>query len=193
MLQSHDKPVLFVDIDGVVSLFGFPSNAVPARCVWHQVDGVIHLLSHEAADHLLVLAGLYEIVWCSGWEDRANDHLPHLLGLGPYPHLRFGRRSAPVRSDTASRSNPAARSQTVAAGDTAAHRDTTGHWKLDAIATHAGGRPLAWIDDDVNDAAREWARRRAAPTIIVETEPATGLTADLAQRLRAWALGYRGR
>jgi len=212
MLQSHDKPVLFVDIDGVVSLFGFPSNAVPARCVWHQVDGVIHLLSHEAADHLLALAGLYEIVWCSGWEDRANDHLPHLLGLGPYPHLEFGRRPAPARSATTTPGAAAATSGTAATGSTATTSSTAatgstatpsaaiatdgtaaGHWKLAAIAAHAGGRPLAWIDDDVNDAAREWARRREAPTIIVETEPATGLTADLAQRLRAWALGYRSR
>jgi hypothetical protein len=159
MLHSRDKPVLFVDIDGVVSLFGFPSDAVPPRCVWHQVDGIIHLLSHEAADHLLALCDAYELVWCSGWEDRANDHLPHLLGLGPFPHLVLGART----------NRPA------------------GHWKLAAIEAHAGDRPLAWVDDDVNDAARDWARRRRAPTVIVETEPATGLTEALTERLRAWA------
>src|SRR3954471_21983189 len=88
--QTLNKPVLFVDIDGVVSLFGFRPEAVPARCTWHQVDGIIHLLSHEAAEHLLGLRDEFELVWCSGWEDRANDHLPHVLGLGPYPHLTFG-------------------------------------------------------------------------------------------------------
>ncbi len=33
------------------------------------------------------------------------------------------------------------------------------HWKLDAIDAYAGGRALAWIDDALNDACREWARR----------------------------------
>jgi hypothetical protein len=159
MLQSRDKPVLFVDIDGVVSLFGFPSSAVPPRCSWHQVDGIIHLLSHDAADHLLALRDEFELVWCSGWEDRANDHLPHVLGLGPYPHLVLGER----------------------------RDDALGHWKLAAIDAHAGTRPLAWIDDDVNAAAHDWAHNRRAPTLIVETQPATGLTPELAERLRAWA------
>ena len=27
------------------------------------------------------LAGTFECVWCTGWEDRAGTHLPHLLGL----------------------------------------------------------------------------------------------------------------
>ncbi|WP_259312306.1 HAD domain-containing protein [Capillimicrobium parvum] len=149
--------MLFVDIDGVVSLFGFAPGAVPARCSWHQVDGIIHLLSHDAAEHLLALREEFELVWCSGWEDRANDHLPHVLGLGPYPHLTFA--------------------------DTRA----AGHWKLAAVAAHAEDRPVAWIDDDVNDVVHDWARSRSAPTLIVETQPATGLTPELAERLRTWA------
>lgn len=162
MLQTRDKPLLFVDIDGVLSLFGFDPSAVPARCSWHQVDGIVHLLSHDAAEHLHALDGLYEVVWCSGWKDRANDHLPHVLRLGPYPHLTFG--------------------------------NSPGHWKLAAVQQHAQDRPLAWIDDDVNDAVRDWAARRAAPTLIVETAPASGLTAAHAERLRAFAqaLGSTG-
>ena len=151
-----DQPLLFVDIDGVLSVFGFPSSAIPPRCRWHQVDGIVHLLSHEAAEHLQALDDLYEIVWCSGWKDRANDHLPHLLGLGPYPFLTFAAPSA-------------------------------GHWKLAAVVAHAGDRPLAWIDDDVNDAVRAWASERAAPTLIVETAPHSGLTAAHAERLRCFA------
>jgi hypothetical protein len=155
MQLTRNKPLLFVDIDGVLSLFGFPSSAVPERCSWHQVDGIVHLLSHDAATSLLDLAEFFDPVWCTGWKERANDHLPHVLGVGPYPHLIFG--------------------------------ESPEHWKLAAVVEHAGQRPLAWIDDDVNDAVRDWARARPVPTLIVETQPASGLTEELAERLRRWA------
>jgi hypothetical protein len=88
-----------VDIDGVVSLFGFPGHAPPGpRSVegsFHWVDGIPHFLSATAAQHLLALGAIFELVWCSGWEERANEHLPHLLGLPRnLPFLRFGRPRA---------------------------------------------------------------------------------------------------
>jgi hypothetical protein len=161
LLHTSQKPLLYVDIDGVLSLFGFRPDAIPHGCSWHQVDGIVHLLSHEAAGHLHALQDVYELVWCSGWKDRANDHLPHVLRVGPYPYLTFADPSA-------------------------------GHWKLAAVIAHAQDRPLAWIDDDVNDAVRTWAAQRPTPTLIVETAPATGLTAPLAQRLRDWAKALHG-
>jgi hypothetical protein len=157
-LQYDEKPLLFVDIDGVVSLFGFAQTSIPERCSWHQVDGIVHLLSHAAAENLLALEDLFEPVWCTGWKDRANDHLPRVLGIGPFPHLTFG--------------------------------DSPAHWKLAAVRAHAGTRPLAWIDDDLNDAVRDWAARRASdgtPTLLVETHPPTGLTGELTAGLRDWA------
>lgn len=153
------KPLLFIDIDGVLSLFGFPPHDVPSQCSWRQVDGIVHLLSHDAARNLLELLPAFDPVWCSGWEDRANEHLPEALGLGPFPHLAFPRVEGAA------------------------------HWKLAAVRAHAGARPLAWIDDDLNDAVRAWAASRPSPTLLVETEPPAGLTADLAARLRAWAAG----
>jgi hypothetical protein len=161
--QTCDRPLLLVDIDGVLSLFGFAPDRIPPRGRWHQVDGMAHLLSEEAAEHLLDLADAYEPVWCSGWEDRANEHLPHVLRVGPFPHLTFEPGSP-------------------------------GHWKLAAIDAFAGPRrALAWIDDDLSDACDAWARRRPGPTLLVRTDPATGLTAALAERLRAWAGDLRRR
>jgi hypothetical protein len=62
------------------------------------------------------------------------------------------------------------------------------HWKLAAIDAYAGARrPLAWIDDAHDDACRAWAHRRRAPTLLVGTDPATGLTAAHADALHAWA------
>jgi Swiss Army Knife RNA repair-like protein len=151
--------LLLVDIDGVISLFSFESGARPEGG-FHSIDGIPHFLSSRAAEHLLALAPMFDLVWASGWEEKANEHLPYLLGLPVLPHLSFER--------SVGRANA--------------------HWKLDAIDAYAGeSRPLAWIDDAFNDACHEWASARGAPTLLVQTTPASGLTADETEILRSWA------
>ncbi|HEX8157981.1 MAG TPA: HAD domain-containing protein [Solirubrobacteraceae bacterium] len=156
----RDKPLLFVDIDGVISLWGWESNVCPAGA-FHDVDGIMHFLSGVAGNHLLALMPSFDLVWCSGWEEKANDHLPRSLGLpGELPFLSFDRN--PGRGH--------------------------GHWKLASIEAYAGSeRPLAWIDDAHDDASRAWAARRDAPTLLVETVPASGLVQTHVARLQAWA------
>jgi hypothetical protein len=156
------KPVLFCDIDGVISLWGFGEYTRPAG-VYAAVDGIPHFLSTRAAEHLLALEPHFELVWCSGWEEKADEHLPALLGVpSGLPHLSFGGRS---RAEVSARA----------------------HWKLAAIEEHAGDRPLAWVDDAFNDACHAWAARRAAPTLLVATEPAVGLHDEHVAELRAFA------
>jgi hypothetical protein len=185
--DAAQRPLLLVDIDGVVSLFGglppspgaSSASSAAGACgaaggsgaatavegSFHSIEGIPHFLSATAAAHLLELAGLFDLVWASGWEERANEHLPHLLGMPPQlPFLRFSR---PVGGRS---------------------RHSTAHWKLAAIDDFAGTRPLAWIDDALNDACSEWARARIAPTLLVRTEPEVGLTEREARELTAWAL-----
>jgi hypothetical protein len=143
--EGIDKPLLFVDIDGVISVFGFSPAARPAG-TWLDVDGVWHLISAAAAGHLLALVRLFDLVWCSGWEDKADEHLVRVLGLPVRPpFLTF-----PVPTGTA-------------------------HWKLASVERHAGTRPLAWIDDGFDDSCHAWAAAREAPTLLVPTDPAVGL------------------
>jgi hypothetical protein len=161
-MRPDAPPLLLVDIDGVLSLFGFdPVRPPDGRFI--TVDGIIHFLSHEGGHQLRALATHFELVWCSGWEEKADEHLPFALGLpAGLPHLTF------------------------AAGAEASDR----HWKLDAIDRFAGpDRPLAWIDDAHDATCRRWANDRSAPTLLVATEPAIGLTAAHADRLAAWATG----
>jgi len=139
--RRGEKPLLMVDIDGVISLFGFPGGppwrgwhgaegATPAGIgegnggagSVHAIDGVPHFLSREAATHLLELERDFELVWASGWEEKADEYLPYLLGLPRgLPHLRFERDGMA--------------------------RAANAHWKLTAIEAHAGARALAWIDE----------------------------------------------
>lgn len=163
MPQTRDKPVLLVDIDGVLSLWGFPSDERPPG-TWANVEGIGHFLSSAAAEHLHALAERFETLWCSGWEEKADEHLPALLGVPRLPHLSFDR-----------------------AGSGRPGTSLAGHWKLTAIDARVGARPVAWVDDALDDACERWAAARPAPTLLVRTDPAVGLTAAHADRLLAWA------
>jgi Swiss Army Knife RNA repair-like protein len=158
--QLSVKPLLFVDIDGVLSLWGFGMDEWPNDGAWHQIDGMSHFLSARAARNLLGLCTTFDPVWCSGWEEKADDYLPHLLGLPRFPHLTFER-------------NPG--------------RELT-HWKLPAIDSYAENRSIAWIDDAFNEACFAWAAERSAPTLLVQTQPTTGLDDAAAEELKGWAL-----
>ncbi len=155
-------PLLLIDVDGVISLFG-PRVDVRSGGRWVSVEGIPHFLSDEAARHLRELAAEFECVWCTGWEEKADEHLRTALQLpGRWPHLTFADPPAGA------------------------------HWKLHAIDAHAGpDRPLAWIDDSFDERCHAWADRRPGATLLVATEPDMGLTADHAARVRAWARALR--
>jgi len=160
---NSDKPLLLVDVDGVISLFGFDLDERPLGS-FATVDGVGHYLSAAAGEHLRRLAAGFELIWCTGWEEKANEYLPGALGLpGTFPHLTFA--AAPGASAR--------------------------HWKLDAIERHAGPhRPLAWIDDD-HATCETWAAQRPGPTLLVTTTPTAGITAEHVELLLAWARSLR--
>ena len=161
MNANSGKPVLFVDVDGVISLFGFDPGSRDLPGPFHWIDGVAHCIPPAGGERLTRLAERYELVWATGWEEKANEYLPHILGLQEraLPWLSFDGRAV----------------------------FGTAHWKLEAIEEYARGRPAAWIDDSLDDSCRAWAARRQAPTLLVETLPAEGLTDEQVQRLLAWA------
>ena len=76
---------------------------------------MLHCIALETGPRLKRLSGTYELVWASGWEDRANDHLPGLLELPELPYSTFHGRA----------------------------QFGTAHWKLDALEDYARSRPLA--------------------------------------------------
>lgn len=164
-MPSEVLPLLLVDVDGVISLFGFDGTA-PPRGKPALIDGTPHLLSTEAASCLRAVAPLYEPVWCTGWEERADEHLPFLLDLPrgwPFVALKAARGPG---------------------------WGVAGHWKLGAIDAFAGpDRPLAWIDDDLDAACAAWAAARRAPTLLVHVDPAEGLVEEDGVMLRRWAEG----
>ena len=53
------------------------------------------------------------MIWATGWEEKANDYLPNMLGVPELPVLTFG----------------------------GAARFGSAHWKLGPLNEYGGGRP----------------------------------------------------
>jgi HAD domain in Swiss Army Knife RNA repair proteins len=159
--NETNKPILFVDVDGVISLFGFAPGTGQLPGPLHWVDGVAHCIPEDVGQRLVTLAESFELVWATGWEERANEHLPYLLKL-PFkelPCLTFDGRAV----------------------------FGSAHWKIEAVDEYAAERPAAWIDDNLGEECRAWAAGRSAPTLLVETSPSAGLTDEHVTTLLGWA------
>ena len=157
------KPLLLIDVDGVISLFGFDAGAPPPGRL-ALIDGHAHLLSQRAG------------TCCAAWRRasspcgaRAGRTAPTstcrcLLGLPrAWPHVRLDRGSTSVGTSVA------------------------GHWKLAPIDAFAGpDRPLAWIDDVLDDACDAWAAARPGRRCSSRRTPAVGLTEAHEAAADAW-------
>jgi HAD domain in Swiss Army Knife RNA repair proteins len=165
LIEPMCQPLLLLDIDGVISLFGFdPRRPPPGR--YQLVDGVPHFLSTNAAELVAELATSFELMWCSGWEEKADEVLPAVLGVPKgLAHLSF-----PPLGGAAAR-----------------------HWKLASIEAFAGSRrPLAWLDDAFDDSCHAWAAERPGPTRLVRTDPPVGLTVEHVADLVTWRAQLSG-
>ncbi len=145
----------------MISLFGFSPGTGDLPGPLHWIDGVAHCIPEDIGQRLVTLAERFDLVWATGWEERANEHLPFLLKL-PFrdlPSLRFRGRAV----------------------------FGSAHWKVDAIDRYAADRPAAWIDDNLNEECFAWAKRRIAPTMLVETSSSVGMTDEHVSELLEWA------
>jgi hypothetical protein len=107
-------------------------------------------------DWLRELAERFTIAWATGWGTDANVHLCPHFGLPELPVIAFP--PAPFE--------PSA--------------------KVPAIEAFVGDRAVAWVDDVVTVEARSWAYERSEPTLLVEVDPAIGLTRADVDVLLAW-------
>ena len=153
------RPLLGIDVDGVISLFGFEEPPPSGAARFELVDGVVHCISLAAGERIERLGEYYDRFWATGWEDKANEYMPSLIGTPDLPVITFG----------------------------GAARFGSAHWKLEPIERYSRGRALAWLDDSLDESCYEWARQREEPTLLVPTEPARGLEEAQTEALIAWA------
>lgn len=163
-----EPPILAVDVDGVISLFGFDEPPTRSTTKFELIDGMMHCISLAAGDRLRRLGEQYELIWATGWEERANELLPDILGLPKLETITFD----------------------------GAARWGTADWKIGPLEAKAKGRPLAWVDDSFDGSCYEWARRRqenGTPTLLVPTDSHLGLEEAHTEALSAWASGLARR
>lgn len=155
-----DKPLLFIDVDGVLSTYGFDTERADPRHL-HLVDGIPHHIPGPMAERIKSVIPHFESVWATGWGERANDHLVYILDLpGELEVVEFATRPS---------------------------TDGSGHWKLNELTERAAGRAAAWIDDGLNESCQAWAAERHDPTLLVHTDPFVGMTDDHVSELIEWA------
>jgi hypothetical protein len=167
VLLQPEKPLLLLDIDGVCCPFGIGEAT---RTVGGASGARGEVRLSPAAAHLWELESLFELCWASGWEHDANLRMCPLLGLPPLPVIVFADWMEPADLNDED------------------EMETT--WKLPAVARVVGGRPLAWIDDELEADALAWAAGRNAsssPTLLVKTFAEVGLTSTQLEQVADFA------
>ena len=74
--SAMSRPILAIDIDGVISLFGAETPPDRSFTKLELVDGVPHLISLPTGDRLRRLEEHFELVWASGGRTRRTSTCP---------------------------------------------------------------------------------------------------------------------
>jgi hypothetical protein len=168
------RPILLLDVDGVINCFGtiwteeYEAEHFDGGCARMSDEGHFSLrVRHETGVLLRELAEVFDVVWCTAWEERAHPQFQQWLGLPeePWPHISFQDWN----------------------GRLANGRSWKAPW-VDEWATDRG--PIAWLDDDLGLEDARWASLRSehhAPTMLERTRPAQGLVRHHVDRLKDFA------
>lgn len=170
MTEPASRPLLLMDVDGVLNAFGAWDRLLagldptgdedgptlrPARA-----DGYHLLINRDHARWLARLESLFEIVWATMWQERAPAAFAPHLGIGDtWPWIDFSHYAT---SDVKGRTGAGV------AG-----------YKFPGVLATVGERPAVWVDDDLDPFHHEWAEARTAagiPTLVVQPFPDTGWT-----------------
>ena len=157
MVRMPGRPLLFVDIDGVLNPYGGESCPVgfSEYDLFRGEEPVRLSASH--AQWLRELSQAFDLMWASSWSQHDRALLGATLRLPPFegeialPTGRFDPRE-----------------------------------KVPAVDLVAGVRPLAWVDDLLTVEAWQWAAKRTSPTLLVPIDPTIGLTRAQVDELFAW-------
>ena len=158
------KPILLLDVDGVILL-----QRASGPSIMRTAHGFI---DRDVAERLYELDGLFEIVWCTGWEHYANEVIGPMFGMGKLPVVSLSNH---FKGDWTPRPH-------YDPEDIGTDRDATmnalSNWKLPGVKHWLGDsdHPVAWLDDEIGQTdVKRWAQKRGK-TKLVRTHASRGLT-----------------
>jgi hypothetical protein len=152
--SPHPKPILFLDVDGVLIPYGqaetVPDSATVALLGPDSDDWMLARIDPAHGPRLLALG--CELVWATGWEDQANDDISPRVGLPRLPVVAWS-------SFELGRGSPGL------------------HWKTRDLIAYADGRPFVWVDDELRGPDRDWvAWHHPGPALLHAINSHVGLT-----------------
>lgn len=162
------RPVIGIDVDGVLNALG------PLQDGWEEATRLGYPIRYSQwhGARLVDLAEEHDadLVWCTTWEERANDLIAPLVGLPQLPVIPLAPGRAGMKF---SESRP------------------VGHIKAVSIARwNQAGAPFLWLDDEPD--AAEWLSPYSFPHQVIRVEPLAGLQPSHLELARSWLARLSG-
>lgn len=161
-MTGSSPPVLFLDVDGPLIPFGATRQQLPDGYPSFGAPGPNPLLARiDPALGPRLRALPCELVWATTWMSDANECVAPWLGLPELPAVDWP--------------------------DPAPDHARGLHWKTPALVRWAGGRPFAWVDDEITDVDRAWVEaHHPGRALLHRVEAWRGLTSADFAALDAW-------
>jgi hypothetical protein len=163
------KALLLIDVDGPLNPYAgisCPAGYETHRLTPRGCEAPLNVRLNPAhGPMLLALADTCELTWCTAWREQANEFIGPLIGLPRLPVVPLTGRNVPLH----------------------------GIWKRSDVEKYAADRPLAWFDDDFEQADLEWADKRTAdgvPTLLLTISARLGIVQADVDRAADWARSF---
>lgn len=170
--MSEQKPLLLLDIDGVLNAFGQAAHidsesSAPSQFKVAEAKGYMLFIHESVPESVAVLEEHFTVVWATMWQSDAHI-FGRVAGFGTeWEFIDFYETNQHIAN--------------VGGGTFGGSGRGVGYYKWPGIVQFAGDRPFVWIDDDLEDWQHDWARNRTVdgvPTLFIQPNIFEGLTID---------------